>query len=310
MRAALLAEYHRPLELVERPEPEPARPRDVVVRVGGRRRLRHRSPRDRRADGAGGPAAAARARTRERGLGARGRGRRHGGRGRRRRARLSRPSAADSAFRAVAATTCTATRHEFTGLTRDGGFADFVLVDERSLVPIPSGVDPVDGRALRRRGAHGDARGQEARPPSRPRYDRGRDRRRRRRAHRTPAGEGSRRLGGRRHRHRRTASGARPGARRGRGRRRPGGRRVRRAGAHGRRGGRGRDRLRGLPTDARVSPGDAARAEACIRSSASAASSRCRPSRSSAARRLHRGQSRRQLDRPLGGPPAPRRGDR
>jgi NAD+-dependent secondary alcohol dehydrogenase Adh1 len=35
-------------------------------------------------------------------------------------------------------------RHAFTGLTRDGGFADFVLVDERSLVPIPAGVDPVD----------------------------------------------------------------------------------------------------------------------------------------------------------------------
>ena len=35
MKAALLAEYHRPLELVERPEPEPKGPRDVVVRVGG-----------------------------------------------------------------------------------------------------------------------------------------------------------------------------------------------------------------------------------------------------------------------------------
>ncbi len=35
MKAALLAAYHRPLELVERPEPEPVRPRDVVVRVGG-----------------------------------------------------------------------------------------------------------------------------------------------------------------------------------------------------------------------------------------------------------------------------------
>ena len=35
-------------------------------------------------------------------------------------------------------------RHQFTGLTRDGGFADFVLVDERSLVPLPPGVEPVD----------------------------------------------------------------------------------------------------------------------------------------------------------------------
>jgi len=35
MRAALLREYHRPLELVERPVPEPAHPNDVLVRVGG-----------------------------------------------------------------------------------------------------------------------------------------------------------------------------------------------------------------------------------------------------------------------------------
>ena len=35
MKAALLREYHRPLELVERPVPEPARATDVLVRVGG-----------------------------------------------------------------------------------------------------------------------------------------------------------------------------------------------------------------------------------------------------------------------------------
>jgi NAD+-dependent secondary alcohol dehydrogenase Adh1 len=33
-------------------------------------------------------------------------------------------------------------RHEFTGLTRDGGFADYVLVDERSLIRLPDGVEP------------------------------------------------------------------------------------------------------------------------------------------------------------------------
>jgi NAD+-dependent secondary alcohol dehydrogenase Adh1 len=33
-------------------------------------------------------------------------------------------------------------RHQFTGLTRDGGFADYVLVDERSLIPLPEGVEP------------------------------------------------------------------------------------------------------------------------------------------------------------------------
>jgi NAD+-dependent secondary alcohol dehydrogenase Adh1 len=35
-------------------------------------------------------------------------------------------------------------RHQFTGLTRDGGFADYVLVDERSLVPLPAGVEPAE----------------------------------------------------------------------------------------------------------------------------------------------------------------------
>jgi D-arabinose 1-dehydrogenase-like Zn-dependent alcohol dehydrogenase len=35
-------------------------------------------------------------------------------------------------------------RHQFTGLTCDGGFADYVLVDERSLVKLPSGVEPAE----------------------------------------------------------------------------------------------------------------------------------------------------------------------
>jgi NAD+-dependent secondary alcohol dehydrogenase Adh1 len=35
-------------------------------------------------------------------------------------------------------------RHQFTGLTVDGGFADYVLVSERSVVKLPDGVDPVE----------------------------------------------------------------------------------------------------------------------------------------------------------------------
>jgi NAD+-dependent secondary alcohol dehydrogenase Adh1 len=35
-------------------------------------------------------------------------------------------------------------RHEFTGLSVDGGFAEYVVVDERSLVALPAGVAPVD----------------------------------------------------------------------------------------------------------------------------------------------------------------------
>ena len=35
-------------------------------------------------------------------------------------------------------------QHEFTGLTVDGGFADYVLVSERSLLRLPDGVEPAD----------------------------------------------------------------------------------------------------------------------------------------------------------------------
>jgi NAD+-dependent secondary alcohol dehydrogenase Adh1 len=34
--------------------------------------------------------------------------------------------------------------HEFTGLTMDGGFSEYVVVNERSIVPVPAGLDPVD----------------------------------------------------------------------------------------------------------------------------------------------------------------------
>jgi NAD+-dependent secondary alcohol dehydrogenase Adh1 len=34
-------------------------------------------------------------------------------------------------------------RHEFTGLSVDGGFAEYVLVSERSLLKLPAGVEPV-----------------------------------------------------------------------------------------------------------------------------------------------------------------------
>jgi len=35
-------------------------------------------------------------------------------------------------------------RHEFTGLSVDGGFADYVLVPERSLLRLPDGVEPAE----------------------------------------------------------------------------------------------------------------------------------------------------------------------
>src|SRR4029077_9236150 len=33
-------------------------------------------------------------------------------------------------------------RHQFTGLSLDGGFAEYVLVSERSLVRLPEGIEP------------------------------------------------------------------------------------------------------------------------------------------------------------------------
>ena len=35
-------------------------------------------------------------------------------------------------------------RHEFTGLTVDGGFAEYVVVKERSLLRLPAGIAPAD----------------------------------------------------------------------------------------------------------------------------------------------------------------------
>ena len=35
-------------------------------------------------------------------------------------------------------------RHEFTGLSVDGGFAEYVLVSERSILRLPAGVEPAE----------------------------------------------------------------------------------------------------------------------------------------------------------------------
>jgi NAD+-dependent secondary alcohol dehydrogenase Adh1 len=143
MRAACLHEYHRPLELVERPTPEPARSRDVVVRVGGAgvcatdlhaidglmepagvtlpRILGHENAGWIEATGAGVTAFS--------------------------------PGDAVLVYPPYSCGLCVAcrrgndmhcARHEFTGLSVDGGFAEYVLVDERSLVALPHGVEPAD----------------------------------------------------------------------------------------------------------------------------------------------------------------------
>jgi NAD+-dependent secondary alcohol dehydrogenase Adh1 len=143
MRVALLSEYHRPLELVERPEPEPTGPRDVVVRVGGAGVCAT----DLHAiDGLMEPAGLRPPIV----LGHESAGWVHevGDD-----VTAVAPGDAVLVYPPYSCGLCVAcrrghdmhcARHAFTGITRDGGFADFVVVDERSLVPIPAGVDPVD----------------------------------------------------------------------------------------------------------------------------------------------------------------------
>jgi NAD+-dependent secondary alcohol dehydrogenase Adh1 len=143
MRAALLREYHRPLELIERPEPEPTGPRDVVVRIGGAGVcatdlhatdglmepagltlpvvLGHENAGWVHAIGEGVTAAA-----------------------------LGDAVLVHPAWSCGLCVPCRrgldmhCDRHQFTGLTRDGGFAEYVLVDERSLLRLPPGVEPAD----------------------------------------------------------------------------------------------------------------------------------------------------------------------
>jgi NAD+-dependent secondary alcohol dehydrogenase Adh1 len=143
VKAALLAEYHRPLELVERPVPEPQGPRDVVVRVGGAGVCAT----DLHAiDGLMEPAGLRPPVV----LGHENAGWVHAvGDG-------VTAAAVGDAVLVYPAYTCGVcvpcrrgrdmhcVRHGFTGLTRDGGFAELVLVDERSLLRLPGGVEPVD----------------------------------------------------------------------------------------------------------------------------------------------------------------------
>ena len=142
MRAALLREYHQPLELVERPVPEPAHATDVLVRIGGAgvcatdlhaieglmepagvtlpRVLGH--------ENAGwveeiGPGVTTVAKGDA--------------------VLLYPPYSCGLCVACRRGNDMHCARHEFTGLSVDGGFADYVLVSERSLLQLPAGVEPV-----------------------------------------------------------------------------------------------------------------------------------------------------------------------
>jgi NAD+-dependent secondary alcohol dehydrogenase Adh1 len=143
VRAALLSEYHRPLELVERPVPEPDAPRSVVVRIAGAGVCAT----DLHAiDGLMEPAGL----TPPVVLGHENAGYVHAVGDDVTAAAVGDAVLVYPAYSCGLCVPCRrgldmhCERHQFTGLTRDGGFADYVLVDERSLVPLPDGVDPVE----------------------------------------------------------------------------------------------------------------------------------------------------------------------
>jgi NAD+-dependent secondary alcohol dehydrogenase Adh1 len=136
-----MREYHQPLEFVERPVPEPKRPTDVLIRLGGAGVCAT----DLHAlEGLMEPAGV----TLPRVLG-------HENAG-----WVEEIGDAVTTFAKGDAVLvfpphscglCVPCRrgidmlcihHEFTGLTVDGGFADYVVVPERSLVALPAGVEP------------------------------------------------------------------------------------------------------------------------------------------------------------------------
>ncbi len=141
MKAAVLREYHRPLELVERPVPELAHASDVLVRIGGAGVCAT----DLHAiEGLMEPAGV----TLPRVL-----GHENAGWVEDVGAGVTTVAKGDAVlvYPPFSCGLCVAcrrgndmhcARHEFTGLSVDGGFADYVLVSERSLLRLPDGVDP------------------------------------------------------------------------------------------------------------------------------------------------------------------------
>jgi NAD+-dependent secondary alcohol dehydrogenase Adh1 len=141
VRAAVLREYHQPLEFVERPVPEVAHPSDVLVRIGGAGVCAT----DLHAiEGLMEPAGV----TLPRVL-----GHENAGWVEETGSAVSTVARGDAVlvYPPFSCGLCVAcrrgndmhcVRHEFTGLSVDGGFADYVVVSERSLLRLPEGVEP------------------------------------------------------------------------------------------------------------------------------------------------------------------------
>ena len=141
MKAAVLREYHRPLEFVERPVPELSHPTSVLVRIGGAGVCAT----DLHAiEGLMEPAGV----TLPRILG-------HENAGWVEEVGAGVTTVAEGnavlVYPPYSCGLCVAcrrgndmhcVRHEFTGLSVDGGFADYVVVSERSLLRLPVGLEP------------------------------------------------------------------------------------------------------------------------------------------------------------------------
>jgi NAD+-dependent secondary alcohol dehydrogenase Adh1 len=143
MKAALMREYHRPLELVDRPVPEPSAAADVLVRIGGAGVCAT----DLHAiEGLMEPAGVSLPRVL---------GHENAGWVEEVGAGVTTVTKGDAVlvYPPYSCGLCVAcrrgndmhcVRHEFTGLSVDGGFAEYVLVSERSLLRLPDGVEPVE----------------------------------------------------------------------------------------------------------------------------------------------------------------------
>ena len=143
MKAAVMQEYHQPLELVDRVVPELVHPTDVLIRIGGAGVCAT----DLHAiEGLMEPAGV----TLPRVL-----GHENAGWVEEIGAGVTTVAKGDAVlvYPPFSCGLCVAcrrgndmhcARHEFTGLSVDGGFADYVLVSERSLLRLPDGVEPAD----------------------------------------------------------------------------------------------------------------------------------------------------------------------
>jgi NAD+-dependent secondary alcohol dehydrogenase Adh1 len=141
MRAALLRSYHRPLELIERPAPEVRRPDEVLVRIAGAGVC---GTDVHAIEGLMEPAGVSLPRVL---------GHENAGWVEQTGELVTTVAEGDAVilyppFSCGLCVPCRrgddmhCERHEFTGLTVDGGFAEYVVVRERSVIKLPDGIAP------------------------------------------------------------------------------------------------------------------------------------------------------------------------